>query len=66
VACALTGNISGEATNPLGNILREAMRTMLVLDDEKLCAMLHKKERGEDPSDLLFDWADDFLLKLPR
>jgi hypothetical protein len=26
VACALTGNISGEATNPLGNILREAMR----------------------------------------
>jgi hypothetical protein len=26
VACTLTGNISGEATNPLGNILREAMR----------------------------------------
>ena len=26
VACALTGNTSGEATNPLGNILREAMR----------------------------------------
>jgi hypothetical protein len=26
VACALTGNISGEATTPLGNILREAMR----------------------------------------
>jgi hypothetical protein len=26
VACALTGNISGEAMNPLGNILREAMR----------------------------------------
>jgi hypothetical protein len=27
VACALTGNTSGEATNPLGNILREAMRS---------------------------------------
>jgi hypothetical protein len=26
VACALTGNISDEATTPLGNILREAMR----------------------------------------
>ena len=26
VACALTGNISGEATTPLGNILGEAMR----------------------------------------
>ena len=26
VACALTGNISGEATDPLGNIRREAMR----------------------------------------
>jgi hypothetical protein len=26
VACALAGNISGEATTPLGNILREAMR----------------------------------------
>jgi len=26
VACALAGNISGEATTPLGNILGEAMR----------------------------------------
>jgi hypothetical protein len=26
VACALTGNISGEATTPPGNILGEAMR----------------------------------------
>ena len=26
LARALTGNISGEATIPLGNILREAMR----------------------------------------
>lgn len=26
VACVLTGNISGEATNPMGNILGEAMR----------------------------------------
>ena len=28
VTRVVTGNISGEATNPLGNILREAMRQM--------------------------------------
>lgn len=28
-ACALTGSISGEATNPLGNICREAVRTTI-------------------------------------
>lgn len=26
VACAFTGNISGEATGPFGNILAEALR----------------------------------------
>ena len=26
MTCALAGNISGEATNPMGNILSEAMR----------------------------------------
>jgi hypothetical protein len=35
VACALTGNISGEATNPLGNILREAMRQQSRIFDPK-------------------------------
>jgi hypothetical protein len=46
--------------------MREHGKLILVLDDDKLCAMLRSKERGEDPSDLLFEWADDFLLKLPR
>lgn len=30
LACAFTGNISGETTIPFGNILAEAMRTRLV------------------------------------
>lgn len=46
--------------------MREHGKLMLVLDDDTLCAMLHMKERGEDPSDCLFELADDFLLSLSR
>jgi hypothetical protein len=46
--------------------MREHGKLMLVIDDDKLCKMLHLKERGEDPSDYLFNLADDFLLSLPR
>ena len=46
--------------------MRESGKLMLIVNDEKLCEMLHMKERGEDPTDCLFDIADDFLLKLPR
>jgi hypothetical protein len=46
--------------------MREHGKLMLVLDDDKVCEMLHMKEQGEDPTDLLFDVADDFLLSLPR
>lgn len=46
--------------------MRENGKLMLVLDDEKICHMLHMKERGEDPTDLLFEVADEFLLSLPR
>lgn len=46
--------------------MREHGKLMLILDDEKVCKMLHMKERGEDPTDYLFEIADDFLLKLPR
>lgn len=46
--------------------MRESGKLMLVLDDDKVCQMLHMKERGEDPTDLLFEIADDFLLSLPR
>ena len=46
--------------------MRESGKLMLILDDDKVCEMLHMKERGEDPTDSLFDLADDFLLSLPR
>lgn len=46
--------------------MREHGKLMLVVDDDEICKMLHMKERGEDPTDFLFDLADDFLLSLPR
>ncbi|MEZ7809349.1 restriction endonuclease [Alcaligenes phenolicus] len=46
--------------------MREHGKLMLVINDEKLCEMLHMKERGEDPTDCLFELADNFLLSLPR
>jgi Restriction endonuclease len=46
--------------------MRESGKLMLVLDDDKVCQMLHMKEQGEDPTDLLFEVADDFMLSLPR
>lgn len=46
--------------------MREHGKLMLVVDDEKVCRMLHMKEQGEDPTDCLFELADDFLLTLPR
>ncbi len=46
--------------------MREHGKLMLVIDDDILCRMLHMKERGDDPTDFLFQLADDFLLSLPR
>jgi len=46
--------------------MREHGILMLIVNDEKLCEMLHMKERGEDPTDCLFELADNFLLSLPR
>jgi hypothetical protein len=46
--------------------MREHGKLMLVLSDDDVCHMLNMKERGEDPSDFLFDRADEFLLSLPR
>lgn len=46
--------------------MREHGKLMLIVNDEKICEMLHMKERGEDPTDCLFELADNFLLSLPR
>ena len=46
--------------------MREQGKLILIVNDEKVCEMLHMKERGEDPTDCLFEIADNFLLTLPR
>lgn len=46
--------------------MREQGKLMLIINDDQVCEMLHMKERGEDPTDYLFELADNFLLSLPR
>lgn len=46
--------------------MREHGKLMLIINDQKICKMLKMKERGEDPSDYLFEITDNFLLTLPR
>lgn len=46
--------------------MREQGKLIVVLDDAQVCLMLHMRDRGDDPSDLLFDVVDEFLIGLPR
>jgi len=46
--------------------MRESGKLILILNDEQVCQMLTMKEKGSDPTDLLFEITDDFLLSLPR
>ncbi len=46
--------------------MREHGKLILVLDDKQVSEMLRMRDRGDDPSDLLFDIADQFLLALSR
>ena len=46
--------------------MRESGKMMLILDDDKVCELLHAKDRGDDPSDCLFQLSDDFLMTLNR
>lgn len=46
--------------------MREHGKFMLIVNDEQLSEMLQMKDRGEDPTDFLFELADNFLLTLPR
>lgn len=54
------------AVSMMQGAMREHGKLILAVDDETVCKMLHMKEEGEDPTDLLFELADDFLLSLPR
>lgn len=57
---------SKSAKRAIEGAMRESGKLILVVDDNQLCEMLHKREHGEDPSDFLFELADDFLMTLPR
>jgi hypothetical protein len=46
--------------------MREHGKLMLIINDAVLIEMLEMKQRGEDPTDRLFELTDHFLLSLPR
>ena len=46
--------------------MREHGKLILVIDDKIVKSMLALLDSGADPSDCLFDLADEFLLTLPR
>lgn len=54
------------ATKMAQGAMRESGKLILIFKDKEICKMLHMKENGSDPTDLLFDLTDKFLLSLPR
>lgn len=54
------------AKNIAQGAMRESGKLLIVIDDSDICTMLDMKDKGNDPSDYLFDKADTFLLSLPR
>ena len=60
------GGAREDALKMAQGAMREHGKLMLIVSDFHVCEMLHMKERGEDPTDCLFELADNFLLTLPR
>ncbi len=46
--------------------IRESGKLLVTLSDEDIHNMLRMKDKGDDPSDYLFDLVDNFLLSLSR
>jgi len=46
--------------------MRENGKLIIPLTDDDLCEMLKLKNKGDDPSDYIFNIVDDFLMELPR
>jgi hypothetical protein len=46
--------------------MRDQGKLMIVLNDDQVCELLHKKDSDEDPSDYLFELVDNFLMSLAR
>lgn len=65
IICTRAGADNNAKTMTQG-AMREHGKLILILDDSLLCKMLEDKQNGNDPSDRLFNLADEFLLSLPR
>lgn len=46
--------------------MREHGKLMLILDDQSVINMLEERDGGVDPTDIMFDKADKFMLTLSR
>lgn len=67
VAIMITRNGAHESAVKMSQgAMREAGKLIVILDDKQVCKMLKMKEQGSDPTDLLFEITDEFLLSLPR
>ncbi len=45
---------------------RETGKLIIILDLEQVCDMLHRRDRGEDPSKVLSDLIEDMMIGLER
>lgn len=67
VAFILTRHGADEGARKMAKgAMREHGKLMLVLDDQAVIDMLEKRDNGVDPTDILFDMADEFMLTLSR
>lgn len=57
---------SNSAEKMLKGALRESGKVIFVLNDEDIINMLNMKENGLEPSDYLFDKADELFMTLSR
>ncbi len=54
------------AQKTIAGAMRENGKLMVPLNDDQVCEMLHAKDKGDDPSDILFALVDNFLMSLSR
>jgi hypothetical protein len=50
----------------IAGAMRESGKMILVLDDDTVCRLLRAKDNGDDPSDIMFQITDDFLMTINR
>lgn len=67
VAFILTRNGADEGARKMAKgAMREHGKLLLILDDQSVIDMLEKRDSGVDPTDIMFDRADEFMLTLSR